>query len=429
MHISAQPDRLFLNLEKRSLILFKLVPLLVLLFAITSQTAQAQAFSVIYSFSGGTDGSGPNAGLTLDQQGNLYGTTLFGGFKGSFQCVSGCGTVFQLSLHGSDWSFTPIYAFKGRPDGANPLSTVTFGSDGSLYGATGYGGAQNCAPDGCGTVYKLTPDSHGNWTESVLYRFIGDGVDPDQSPVTFDNQGDIYLTTRDGGSSDKGAVIELTPGPQGWTATVLFSFTNEQPNGWYPRSGVILDAAGNLYGTAPEATPNVYELTPSSNGWIHSILYQFQDRGDGTLPIGGLIFDPSGNLLGTTAGDGNPFSPGGGGGVFELTPSGGGWAFRALHDFTNSRMPFAGPWAALTRDSRGNLYGTTVWAGKYGQGSIFELTPSGSGWTFTTLHDFTSGEDGGVPFSTVTIDAEGNLYGTASEGGRYGAGVVWEITP
>lgn len=432
MHIWLQPQTSPSAVTRNvTLFLFRLmsVTALVLLIAVKAQPAQAQTFNVLYSFSGGADGLEPEAGLTMDQQGNLYGTTIFGGYKGTIYCYDGCGTVFTLSNQGSGWSFQPLYAFKGKPDAANPSANLTFGSDGNLYGASGYGGAQNCSPDGCGTVYKLTPNNHGGWTESVLYRFVGDGVDPDQSPVIFDSQGAIYLTTRDGGSDDKGAVIKLTPSAGGWTSTVLFSFTNDQPNGWYPRSGVILDVTGNLYGTVPEASPNVYKLTPSQNGWIHSIIYRFTGRGDGEFPVGGLIFDRSGNLFGTTAGDGHASTPGGGGGVFELTPSGGGWSFRGLYNFPNMGILGAGSWADLTMDGDGNLYGTTVWTGKYGYGSVFKLTPSGNGWTYSTLHDFTSGDDGALPFSTVAIDANGNLYGTASEGGSFGGGVVWEITP
>lgn len=143
--------------------------------------------------------------------------------------------------------------------------------------------------------------------------------------------------------------------------------------------------------------------------------------------MGGLIFDPSGNLIGSTAIAGS----GGTGTVFELTPSGNTWAFDLLYSFVGN---FDGPRGSLIMDSAGNLYGTTVGAGQYSKGSVFKLTPSSGGWTYTSLHDFTGGSDGGYPIGNVTFDASGNLYGTASSGGTgtacyEGCGVVWKITP
>jgi uncharacterized repeat protein (TIGR03803 family) len=134
-----------------------------------------------------------------------------------------------------------------------------------------------------------------------------------------------------------------------------------------------------------------------------------------------VIFDQAGNLYGTTSYDG----PDGAGTVFELSPSDGGWTLNVLHSFAGSEGPYGG----VTMDAAGNLYGTTFAGGAHLSGSVYKLTPSGSGWTFTDLYDFTGGNDGGYPYGTVAIDANGNLYGTASHNGALGYGTIWEIMP
>jgi uncharacterized repeat protein (TIGR03803 family) len=189
---------------------------------------------------------------------------------------------------------------------------------------------------------------------------------------------------------------------------------------------VIFDRVGNLYGTTVAGGAYsgglVFQLTPSGSGWTETILHNFQGPSDGTFPIGGLIFDQAGNLYGTTSGNG------GTGSVFELSPSQGGWTFTLLHDFTPIRG-LSGPYAGVTMDAAGNLYGDTL-GGAYGYGEIFKLTPEGNGsWTYTDLYDFFGAEDGSMPYGKVLVDNNGNLFGTASEGGAHGAGVIWEITP
>jgi uncharacterized repeat protein (TIGR03803 family) len=166
----------------------------------------------------------------------------------------------------------------------------------------------------------------------------------------------------------------------------------------------------------------VFQLTPSGSDWLENTLYTFS--GAEANPWGGLIFDPSGNLYGTTWYRG--------GTVFELTPSGDSWAYGLVYRFvlghTQGYGPY-GPAAGVVMDSSGNLYGTTESDGAYGFGSVFKLTPSENGWIYTALHDFSGGADGLYPVAGVTLDANGNLYGTALGGGAYGYGVVWEITP
>jgi uncharacterized repeat protein (TIGR03803 family) len=400
---------------------------------VAGQGAEAQTFQVIHTFTGGGDGSTPTAGVTIDGAGNLYGTAFYGG--------TGYGTVYKLKHLGSGWALNPLYSFTDANDGAYPYARVVFGPSGVLYG-TASGGGQY----GGGVVFKLGPSPTATacktalcpWTETVLYAFPGgaDGSFPYFGDVIFDQADNMYGTAAGGGRG--GVAYELTP-PGSWgTESVLHTFTGD-PDGLFPDHGVILDTAGNLYGTTYEGgasgAGSVYQLVPAMGGWTENILYSFEDGNDGGYPIANPIFGRSGiNLYGTATNAGM----GGGGTVYELSPSGSGWTFNPLYSFTGSgggcstpgySGPGPGPWGALAMDEAGSLYGTTCSDGAYGYGNVFELTPSHDGWTYTDLHDFTGGSDGGNPISNVSFDLSGNLYGTASTGGSHGVGVVWEITP
>ena len=405
-----------------------------------AQPAHAQTFKIIYNFTGGVDGANPSAGVTSDRAGNLYGATFYGGYRGG-NCMTlyGCGTVFKLAHSVAGWILTPLYAFKGGDDGDRPLARVIIGPDGNLYGTTAYGG-RGCGGDGCGTVFNLKPPAHtlarvfGDWTETVLYRFTGgsDGSSPEYADLIFDQAGAIYGTARSGGSYGDGAVYQLRQTNSGWTESVLFSFT--PAGGAFPSAGVIFDEVGNLYGTTGYrgffGYGTVYELRPSEAGWVEDLIYAFQGQSDGEFPMSSLVFDESGNLYGTTATGGSA----GGGTVFELiTLPNGNWTFAVIYGFIGSGY-LPGPIGSLAIDSAGSLYGMTYADGAYqcqygGCGNVFKLTPSEAGWIYSSLHDFTGGSDGANPFGTVTLDASGNLYGTASSGGAYGYGVVWEIMP
>jgi uncharacterized repeat protein (TIGR03803 family) len=414
---------------RTSLVLPTLVLLALMVGA--AQSAQAQTYQVIHSFTGGADGGNPYAGLTLDRAGNLYGTTFTGGADGG-------GTVYKLTHKGSGWAFDPLYSFgsAGGNDGGAPAARVIFGPDGSLYGTTTSGGTK-----GVGTVINLRPSpkvcktSLCPWTETVLYSFKGgtDGANPGYGDLVFDQAGNIFGTTMSGGSTNPlgpcgragcGTVFELSPSNGSWNEAVIYAFQGN--TGASPFSGVILDQTGNLYGTTyggGEGSCNngtcgtVYELTYSGSGWAESFLYSFTGGSNGDNPDGGLIFDPSGNLYGTTSNIAT---------AFELTPSGGTWIYSLLYTFGGFDDQ-CGPRASLVMDAAGNLYGTTTCT--VPNGTVFELTPSNDGtWTYTLLHGFT-GPDGEYPECNVVIDANGNLYGTTSAGGLYGYGVVWEITP
>ena len=362
----------------------------------------------------------------MDKAGNLYGTTFIGGTLGD-------GAVYQLKLKNSSFVFNPLYSFAGGSDGANPEPRVIFGPDGALYGTTLYAGA------GYGTVFKLQPPATAckaalcPWAKTELYQFEGDpdGAFPGYGDLIF-YQGNIYGTTYNGGYSTGlgGTVYEMTPVGKGWTESVLYRFSGS-PDGQLPANAVIFDSAGNLYSTTEEGglsnAGTVFELSPSGSGWTEKVLYSFQGGDDGSLPLAGLIFDQLGNLYGATTNGGS----GGGGTVFKLTPSGNGnWTYSSVYSFAGGTCsPYLGPWGNLVMDGAGNLYGTTYCDGANKAGNVWELKLSGNSWTYTSLHDFTGGNDGGNPFCNVVFDAKGNLYGTTYDGGSYGYGVVWEITP
>jgi len=227
------------------------------------------------------------------------------------------------------------------------------------------------------------------------------------------------------------------------TYSVLHTFDS---TGYFPIGNLIFDPAGNLYGTASRgglANSNcpldcgvVFKLSPSGGAWNFEIIYNFTGDGDGGEPHGRLTLDSKGNLYGTTYVGGTVeqgICPTGCGTVFELSPSGGGWTFSQLHSFNGSDG--LAPWTGLTPDSAGNLYGTTTAGGAGGAGTVFELSSSGASWTFSTLYALAnSGREGEFPFSDLVIDGTGNLYGAAQQGGSFkpgcgGCGTVFELSP
>ncbi len=417
--------------------LFRL--LISILTVLAACLTQAQTLTVLHNFTGAQDGAKPFAGLTMDAAGNLYGAAAEGGFQ---SCTShqgfGCGTVFKLSKR-SNWAFNLLYTFQGDNDGAYPLGNVTIGPDSSLYGTTAIGGGGGCQLGillGCGTAYKLTPLARFcnrvlcPWSETVLFRFPGGlgGFFP-RDAVTFDSAGNMYGTTFQGSISDGGGVVfELAASGSGWTETVLHEFTGIASDGSLPVAGVIFDSAGNLYGTASAGGSTqggiAYQLVPTGSNSTLNVLYAFQFPN--ILPYGGLIADRAGNLYGTTL-LGN-----GAGSVFELVAQGSSWSYQLLYALPGG-VDAWGPTASLAMDPAGNLYGTTYNGGSspnchLGCGTIFKLTPSNGNWAYTLLHEFT-GSEGALPWGSVVVDANGNLYGTTSMGGTYDEGVVWALTP
>lgn len=404
---------------------------LIALIALLSPASHAQTFSSIHAFSS-PSGVTPQAGVSL-RAGVLYVTT----YETQDFYDYGKGTVYQLSHAGSNWHYTPISLFSAG--GFRPEARVVFGPDNLLYGTTLSGGSQ-----GDGIVFNLTPlisickTANCFWTEKVLYQFQGspDGDDLCCSDLVWDSIGNIYGTTYRGGSCNPpygcGTVFEMTKFGDNWTEMPIYSFGG--PDGENPAGGVILDGSGDLFGTTQRGgsynAGTVFKLTYTSGvGWTETVLYNFQNLSDGQEPTGGLLMDSAGNLYGTTLDGGSGL----GGTVFELSPVGDTWVFTTLYSISGS--PECGPVAALTMDSSGNLYGTTVCDGGDRAGNVFKLTNTQNGWEYTSLHDFTGGTDGAIPYSNVTIDTDGTLYGTAEGGGNSscfppaGCGTVWMIKP
>jgi len=381
-----------------------------LAFAVTP-AVQAQTYTVIHNFTG-TEGGYPDAGLTLDKGGNFYGTASGGGTYGR-------GTVFKLSHIGSGWTVAPLYSFAGDGDGANPLAPVTIGPDGSLFGTT-IGGA-----DGTGTLFNLKPPPTrppsvvSPWKLTVLHTFTGgyDGDQPVYGRLIFDAEGNLYGTTWFGGSGSFGIAYEETPSANGWTENILYDFSLPT-NG--PLAGVVRDSSGNLFGTTGDGSA-VFELSPSGSGWVLNILHTFTGQ-DGSLAYGGLVMDPAGNLYGASSrgGAGGDY----GGVVYQLSPYGDTFAFNVIYNLPGA----VGPRGDMTLDAAGNLYGLGNGDGVNSAGMVFKLTPSNGSWTLTDLHDFNFDTEY-FPYGNVTIDANGNLWGTTSQGGAYSKGVIWEITP
>jgi uncharacterized repeat protein (TIGR03803 family) len=390
----------------------KLLLAFAFLLAITTITipqAQAQAFKVVYNFTGESDGGESLAGLTVDTAGNLYGTTNSGG-------LSNVGVVFKVTPSGAE---TVLHTFTDSPDGSNPNAGLLRDKLGNLYGTTKSGGST-----GNGAVFEITASGK----ESVIYSFLGgsDAADPLAS-LAMDGAGNLYGTTGEGGSKGNGTVFKLTHPQSGakWKETVLYSF-GTGTDGAVPVAGVTLDAAGNIYGTTSEggafALGTIFKLSPSGSTWTETKLHDFEDGNDGAIPYAGLIFDKSGNLYGAATEGGT----GGGGTIFKMTPASGGWTFTVLYSLPGWNI--SGPFRNLMIDGAGNLYGTTHCDGANDAGTVYKLSLKNGSWIYTSLYVFTGGTDGLYSFSNLVVD-QGKLYGTTNLGGANGFGVVFEVKP
>ena len=409
--------------------------------------------TVLHTFTRGLEGDQPDlAGVILDSVGNLYGTAAFGG-------AGGAGVVYKLNPEGDD---TVLYAFPGAAEGQYPYNTgVIFGSNGNLYGTTFYGGRKghgvvyqldgegeeevlynfdlltasgfgqpigNVIRDAAGNIYGATfvgqtdvgygpgvvykVDTDGNAT--VLHNFTNgtDGGYP--NGVIRDAKGNLYGTASSGGASGAGVVFKIDPSGN---ETVLYSFTGGADGG-YPYAGLLFGPDGNFYGTTNGGGASnagvVFKLDPSGN---ETVLYTFTGGADGGYPLAGVIRDSAGNLYGTTNGGGASNA----GVVFKLDKAGNE---TALYSFTGGADGSNPLWVVLARDSAGNLYGTTPGGGALGLGVVFKVNAAGQE---TVLHSFTGGADGRTPYAGVILSPDGNLYGTTTFGGRTNAGVVFEI--
>jgi len=357
--------------------------------------------TVLYNFTGGADGGEPQVGVIRDAEGNLYGTTLVGG---TGDCPFGCGVVFKLNASGQQ---SVLHTFTGGADGANGYADpgLIRDAEGNLYGATSNGGG----PASAGVVFELDPAGQ----ESVLYTFPGgsDGANP-HSGVTGDGKGNLFGTTYSGGPASAGVVYQVDAMGH---ETVLYRFTGGA-DGKNPTAGVIPDSAGNLYGTTVYGGIGygvVYRVNAAGN---ETVLHAFTGGADGAYPYAGVIRDSEGNLYGTASAGGQANA----GVVYKVDPAG---DETVLYFFTGG-PDGSGPQAGVIRDMAGNLYGTTVYGGASGDGVVYELHANG---LETVLHSFISGPDGANPYAGLTGDASGNLYGTTYFGGPSNAGVVYKV--
>lgn len=375
--------------------------------------AHAQTFNVIHSFNQDAIGAEPNAGVTLDGHGNIYGTNYFYGV--------GYGTVYKLTNRNGIWTPTVLYQFHGGTDGAFPASRVVSGPDGALYGTTSEGGGSGCNAHGCGTVFRLSPPpticktSLCPWLETVLYRFTGgaDGAIPQYGDLIFDSAGSIYGTTS-GDNANFGSVYKLSRSGGVWTETTLWSFTGGN-DGLFPLGGVVFDQAGNLYGTMDTG---VFELSPARGEWTETVIHTFSLQEEGSGAESGVVFDRAGNLYSSTSVEG----PGGEGSIFQMTPSGQSWNLQVIHDGGETLG------TSLNFDAAGNLYGVRA-TDRNGNGEAFKMSLVDGSWTYTLLHTFSGHSEGAAPYEGMVMDSNGNLWGTASVGGDHNYGVVYEITP
>jgi uncharacterized repeat protein (TIGR03803 family) len=400
-----------------------------------SASAQARTLTVLHTFTGGTDGANPQSELIRDSAGNLYGTTRDGGSTtlcGGF----GCGTVFKIDSSGNE---TVLYRFTGGADGSVPLGGVIRDAAGNLYGTAAAGGAS-----GWGTVFKL--DKNGN--ETTLYTFTGfdDGGAPVGSLVR-DAAGNLYGTTtaggifncvQGGGSPSCGTVFKLdTSG----TETVLYTFQGTT-DGSIPFSGLALDGAGNLYGTAsngghidPNSSCDVFgcgTVFKIDTTGTFKVLYTFLGGKDGDEPQAPVTVDAAGNLYGTTYRDFNSNSTGclSCGTIFKVNGAG---KETVLYSFVGGNKAASPRTAKLLRGVGGVIWGTTPGGGgAFGNGVVYRVDPGGKE---TDLHRFTGGADGASPVSGVIRDPAGNFYGmtynggdlTCELGGGTGCGTVYKI--
>jgi uncharacterized repeat protein (TIGR03803 family) len=400
--------------------------------------AVAQTERVIYSFAGAPDGGGPLGGLTADAQGNFYGTTGSGGGPE-------CGTVFEVKRSPGNISESVIWTFGSgnASDGCNPEGGVIVDAAGNLYGTTFNGGI------GAGTAFELSPDGSGGWTEKILWNFGGvsgsaqDGKYP-QAGLAMDGAGDLYGTTAYGGGSTPangcGTVFGLSPNGDGsWSEAVIHDFgscASQSGDGQQPFAGVRLDAAGNVYGTTNIGGASgcgfgcgtVFMLEKAS-AWKEIQLYLFQGGNDGANPYTPVTFASPGHLLGTTLWGGLY----GEGVVFELIRTSAGWQESVLHAFGS---PFANPPDGVHPNSGlaagGNHYFGTTWTTAASGGIAYELTHTTAGWSYRILHSFGAGKDGSFNEyygQAVLVAPAGRLYGAADAGGAHGLGAVFEITP
>lgn len=351
--------------------------------------------TVLYSFQGASDGATPLAGVVVDSQGNLYGTTDYGGG------APNAGVVYKVNAAGNE---TVLYRFGGGSDGKFPVAGVVLDTAGTLYGTTKNGGK---SPNG-GVVFKLSTNGH----ETVLHNFTGgnDGLAP-KAGVVLDSLDNIYGTTWEGGSHGAGVVYKVSASGK---ETVLYSFM-DGADGGFPLAGVILDSSGNLYGTTNQAGDShagvVFKIGATGG---ETVLASFPG-GDGNYPSSALTRDSSGDMYGTTSAGGTA----GEGTLYKLNAA---HQETVLYSFSGG-LDGGYPAGGVVLDAKGNLYGVAAHGGAWNAGVVYEVNSAG---LETVLYNFTGGYDGSEPQGGVVFGPSGNLYGAAG-GGASNMGVVYTV--
>jgi len=325
--------------------------------------------TILHNFTGELDGAEPYGGVTLDARGNVYGTAVTGGTGGG--CEGGCGVLYELTQSGGLWTENVIHTFTGGADGPGPGGGVTIDASGNVFGTTPTGGSF-----GLGVIYEASPKGAG-WTFRVIHPFTGgrDGATGAKGRLTLDARGTLYGVATAGGQYGSGVAYRLAETPGGkWRLKALYQFQGE-PDVGFPYGALAFDAKGNLFGTSYYDGANevggVYELSPTPSGpWKERVLYSFAGSPDGASSISGLVFDAAGNMYGTTSEGGA-----GKGTIFELSPNGDGtWTESVAYSFAGA-PDGAFPYDGMLGDGVGNFFGATVHGGTDDEGAVYQFTP------------------------------------------------------
>ena len=451
--------------------LFRWSILYALILALAPPSSAQWNEQVLYSFQGGSDGSTPVGAIVFDKQGNLYGATSYAASP-SCPGVGGCGMVYQLSPpanNGGPWTETILHVFQGLAfgDGGGPEGGLVMDAEGNLYGTTAYNGTGGCRPGGlvgCGVVYEMSPPAQpgGTWTETVIYSFQGgnDGSFP-WGDLVFDKAGNLYGATAFGGGKGTncgdslyqncGTVFEVSP-PQtkggAWTEKVLFSFAGLEPwsiaaDGSEPNGGLVFDEAGNIYGTADYGGSNiencgssgcgaVFELIPpkeKGGAWTEDVLYRFLGHpNDGARPNGNLVIVDD-EVYGTTYGGGSAQV----GILYSLEHANSRWVKTTLYTFSGYPS-LSNPEGGLTITKDGDVLGTAVNGGASGGGIFRVMPPAGNGWSILDLYNFGRAPAASGPRAELVSDGANDFYGITQVGGTGqacdgGCGTVYEVWP
>ncbi len=312
-------------------------------------------------------------------------------------------------------------------DGASPFGGLILDHSGNLYGTTWLGGKY-----GSGSVYRLSRNEH-SWRYTSLYSFKGvtDAAGPGFGALVMRKDCALYGTTEGGEFLGTAFVVwpttedcDQAPGP--WQESVLHHFGYGQDGG-EPIAGLVFDKAGNIYGTThvfgAYNNGTVFEISPSGKTWTEQTLYEFGATStDGITPAAGLTIDEEGNLYGTTPLGGMY----GNGAVFKISRSDSGWTETVLYNFQGT-SDGANPVVGLILSKHGKLYGTTFDGGVNGGGTVYELSPAGNEWNFSVIYSFTGGYSG--PYNKLTLDHKGSIYGFTNAEGAYGLGSIFKLTP